>query len=75
MEGASREEAEGKPHTLLSSMLFNQFLTMAPEHTYVLHHLSIIFKHTEIHMCLNRHLGPNAQTLNRQKRLSRKFRL
>lgn len=37
MEGESREEAEEKPHTLLSSMLFNQFLTMAPEHTYVLH--------------------------------------
>jgi len=52
MEGESREEAEGKPHTLLSSMLFNQFLTMAPEHTYVLHLSEYYFKHTEIHMCL-----------------------
>ena len=52
MVGESREEAEGKPHTLLSSMLFNQFLTMAPEHTYDLHLSEYYFKHTEIHMCL-----------------------
>lgn len=35
--GARREEAEGKHHTFLFSVLFNQFLTMAPEYIYVLH--------------------------------------
>ena len=35
--GARREEAEGKHHTFLFSVLFNQFLTTAPEYIYVLH--------------------------------------